>query len=223
MLQDPTIFETENQAPGLGAYGKMGVEKISPRGTSFQNPLGSHQPVLDTSPVVLRDAFDVTRETEDLSYLEPASLARKILGKTQYDPKYCEEMVSFFLAREKNREIREDYVWRRTGEVSERYRTVANPPPMFSEFGRKIGVSEKTLKSWAKKYNEFAEAYEVCQDIIQEFMVENGLSGDYSSQFGIFVAKNITKMKDVQVNKNENYNMKEILDSIEKGQYEQFN
>lgn len=223
MVEDPTLFESRIIAPGLEVQGKKGPEVFSSPRPLLENSARSHQPVLDTKELVLPNVFDVTRETEDLSYLEPASLARKILSKTEYDPKYCEEMVAFFLAREKSKEIREDYVWRRTGEVSERYRTVANPPPMFSEFGRTIGVSEKTLKIWAKKHSEFAEAYEICQDIIQEFMVENGLSGNYSSQFGIFTAKNITKMKDVQVNKNENYDMKSILDSIEKGQYDESN
>lgn len=223
MVNDPTLAEIKINTPGWGVQGKNGPENISPTRPSLENFTGSHQPVLDTKELVLPGAFDVTRVTEDLSYLEPATLAHKILSSTQYDPSYCEKMVAFFLGREKNKEIREDYVWRRTGEVSERYRTVANPPPMFSEFGRTIGVSEKTLKNWAKKNREFAEAYEICQDIIQEFMVENGLTGNYSSQFGIFTAKNLTKMKDVQVNKNENYDMKSILDAIEKGQHDELN
>ena len=110
-----------------------------------------------------------------------------------------------------------DVHYRKDGEMMEKERHIPNSPPMFSEFGRTIGVSERTLKGWVKKYPEFGEAYEICQDIIQEFFVENGVKGDYASQFAIFAAKNLTKMKDVMVNKNENYDMKAVLDAIEKG------
>ena len=239
MVDDPTLFETKIATPGTGVHGTMGVEKSSLGGAPLENSSRSHQPLLDTplnvfsnnflntpvakdeknSEIFLREPFDPAPRSQHLEYLEPAILAKKILSKTQYDPKFAVEMVSFFLSREKSRDIEETFVWKRTGEVDTRVKTVANPPPMFSEFGRTIGVSEKTLLSWAKNHPEFGEAYEVCQDIIQEFMITNGLSGDYSSQFGIFTAKNITKMKDVQVNKNENYDMKSILDQIEKGQY----
>lgn len=223
MLEDPTLSPSKIETPGWGVQGKTRRENIFPPGAPLENSSRSHQTELDKEPkngeIILRSEFDTDLAPEDLSYLQPASLAKKLMSKTQYDPKYCQMMLEFFLSREKKKEIREDYVWRKTGEVSERYRVVANPPPMFSEFGRSIGVSEKTLISWAKNHPEFGEAYEICQDIIQEFMIENGLSGEYSSQFGIFTAKNITKMKDVQVNKNENYDMKSILDAIEKGQH----
>lgn len=239
MVEDPTLFESRIVAPGAGVQGKMGVVAKSPAGGSVENFNRSHQTILDTphqvfsnnfldtpvedseknSEIILRDAFDPAPSDQHLEYLEPSILAKKILSKTQYDPKFAVDMVSFFLGREKTRLVEETFIWKRTGEVDTREKRIANPPPMFSEFGRTIGVSEKTLLSWAKNHPEFGEAYEVCQDIIQEFMITNGLSGDYSSQFGIFTAKNITKMKDVQVNKNENYDMKSILDQIEKGQY----
>lgn len=223
MSMDPLLLETKIETPGWGVQGKTRRENNFPPGAPLQNFLQSDPTILDkeekNGEIILRDEFDSDPSPENLSYLEPATLATKLMSRTAYDPKYCQQMLEFFLKREKHREVREDYVWKRTGEVSERYRTVANPPPMFSEFGRTIGVSEKTLIGWAKNHPEFGEAYEICQDIIQEFMIENGLSGSYSSQFGIFTAKNITKMKDVQVNKNENYDMKSILDAIEKGQH----
>lgn len=125
-------------------------------------------------------------------------------------------MYEWFAEKEKFHISYDSYTWK-NGAVSEKERRVANPPPQFSAFARTIGVTAAQLKRWAKKYPEFAEYYDACTDIIQEFMVDNGVTGAYSGQFGIFAAKNLTKMKDVQINKNENYNMKDVLDAIEKG------
>lgn len=221
VADDPTLVIRESSTPQGDRQGKTRAQEFSPTGAPVENFSLNDSLLLDkgekNSGIILHEPFDVTHETEDLSYLEPATLAKKMLSRTQYSPVFCEQMLAFFLGKQKSREIKETFVWRRGGEVDERYKVVANPPPLFSEFGRTIGVSEKTLASWAKANKEFGEAYEICQDIIQEFFVANGLSGDYPGQFGIFAAKNLTKMKDVQVNKNENYDMKEILDRIEKG------
>ena len=224
MQHDPTlIINQQNEAPGAGVQGKMGTRAVSVLETPLENFSQNDSLSLDKEQknveIILREPFDVAQSTEDLSYLEPNRLAKKILSKVEYDPKYCEMMLTYFISKPKTEEKKETFVWRRTGEVDERYKIVANPPPMFSEFGRTIGVSEKTLLSWAKNHREFGEVYEICQDIIQEFFITHGVSGEYAGQFGIFAAKNITKMKDVQVNKNENYDMKAILDAIENNRH----
>ena len=153
---------------------------------------------------------------EDRSIVNPKELAQKLLAKVEYNEQYGVDMLEYFLTKERYRTTM-DIHYRKDGEMREFERHIANAPPMFSEFGRRIGVSERTLKAWAKKHPMFQEAFEICQDIIQEFFVENGVKGDYASQFSIFAAKNLTKMKDVIVNKNENYDIKAVLDSIEKG------
>lgn len=155
---------------------------------------------------------------EDMALVNPRDLAVKLLSKVQYDFKYCVVMLEFFLSRAKYR-ITTDVHYQKDGSLYEKERHIPNAPPMFSEFGRTIGVSERTIKGWAQKHLEFQEAYEICQDIIQEFFIENGVKGEYASQFGIFAAKNLTKMKDVIVNENKHFDMKGILDSIEKGSY----
>lgn len=153
---------------------------------------------------------------EERALVNPRELAAKLLSRVEYYPGAGLQMVEFFLAKAKYR-ITMDVHYRKDGEMREFERHIPNSPPMFSEFGRTIGVSERTLKSWAKKEPAFQEAFEICQDIIQEFFVENGVKGDYSAAFAIFAAKNLTKMKDVTVNKNEVYDMKGILDQLEKG------
>lgn len=125
-------------------------------------------------------------------------------------------MYAWFSEKDKTRVVYDSYTWK-NGSTSDKRRLIGNPPPQFSEFARQIGVTGAQLKRWCKKHPEFAEYYEACQDIIQEFFVHNGVTGEYAGQFGIFAAKNLTKMKDVQVNRNENVNMRDVLDAIEKG------
>lgn len=153
---------------------------------------------------------------EDRALVNPRDLAKKLLAKVEYKEEFGADMLEFFLSKSRTRIAREIH-YSKTGEMFEKEKDIPNAPPMFSEFGRTIGVSDRTLKGWVKKYPAFQEAYEICTDIIQEFFVENGVKGNYASQFSIFAAKNLTKMKDVMVNKNENYDMKSILDAIEKG------
>lgn len=179
----------------------------------------------DSSVVVLEDPRGTSKNLpdfyepipyEDRALVNPRDLAKKLLAKVEYKEEFGADMLEFFLSKSRTRIAREIH-YSKTGEMFEKEKDIPNAPPMFSEFGRTIGVSDRTLKGWVKKYPAFQEAYEICTDIIQEFFVENGVKGNYASQFSIFAAKNLTKMKDVMVNKNENYDMKSILDAIEKG------
>ncbi len=232
-LLDPTL-ETRNEAPGYGVQGKNVLSSnVGPRvlnesvlkndplplapektAENFQDPNSDFQ----KNSEKIYDPDDTTRAVSirNESILSIKETARKIMTRVPYEEKYAVMMIEFFMEKQKTKTVTETFTWR-NGEVDEKYKTIACAPPQFSEFARSIGVSERTLKGWAKKDNGFQEAYEVCQDIIQEFIVENGLSGQYPGQFTIFAAKNLTKMKDVQVNKNENYDMKSILDAIERG------
>jgi len=148
--------------------------------------------------------------------VSPTQQEGLLVKQGEYRPEYGPQMYAWFASKEKATITYDSYVWR-TGEVSEKKRVVPNPPPHFSEFARSIGVTWATLKRWKKANPEFSEYYDACVDIIQEFIVDNGLTGAYVGQFGIFAAKNLTKMKDVVVNKNENWDMKSVLDAIEKG------
>jgi len=236
---DPTL-ETKNVAPGYGVQGKNVLSSSLPprvannsfpqnglplnqkqkNSENFSNVQSHEMPVIldEKNSEKIYDPDDTTRAVSirNESILSIKETARKIMTRVPYEEKYSVMMIEFFMEKPKQKTVTETFTWR-NGEVDEKYKSIACAPPMFSEFARTIGVSERTLKAWAKKDKDFQEAYEVCQDIIQEFIVENGLSGQYPGQFTIFAAKNLTRMKDVQVNKNENYDMKSILDAIEKG------
>lgn len=226
---DPTL-QLENDTPEYGVPGKMLGNMESGWGVPFKNDPRNQFTSLDNSEesvIMLSEKEEVGMSKnlpnfydpvpyEDRALVNPAELAQKLLAKVPYEKKYGADMLEFFLSKARSRRAIEIH-YSKNGEMIEKEKDIPNAPPMFSEFGRTIGVSDKTIKGWTKKYPEFSEAYEICQDIIQEFFVENGVKGRYTSQFAIFAAKNLTKMKDVMVNKNENYDMKSILDAIEKG------
>ena len=81
LYADPTLETKEISTPGLGVQGKTPPGKFHPLGSSLQNSARSHQPLLDTSALVLRDTFDPAPSSEDLSYLDSNQLATKILSR----------------------------------------------------------------------------------------------------------------------------------------------
>lgn len=134
----------------------------------------------------------------------------------EYHPGYIDQMLQYF-DRPKMKEIIDTYTWR-SGSVSEKSRFIPNTPPHFSEFARKIGVTTRRLKQWCREYPEFREAYEQCQEIFEEFLIDNGLTGSYGAIAMKFVAVNRSKMKDKQVHENHTLDMNDVLDRIAAGQ-----
>lgn len=102
---------------------------------------------------------------------------------TKYDPKYCEEMISYFNTAPNKL-------------LTESGKLVPNELPTLRKFAKKIGVDKKTLLNWAEVNKEFFHALEACKEAYKEFLIENGLLGLYNSAFAVFVAKNTTDMKD---------------------------
>ena len=198
-----------NQPPMAGGMASRVTEKINPPGAPLINSLqkGSESFFQKSGAEIL---------IPETNYLDPVGVTAVVLKKSDYSPEVGPAMYAYFNARDKYRMTIDTITWK-NGEVSEKERMLPNTPPHFSEFARSIGVTHKRLQKWAKDHADFAEYYDACQDIIQEFYIDNGVTGAYSGQFSIFAAKNTTKMKDIHVNKNENYNMKDVLDAIEKG------
>ena len=121
---------------------------------------------------------------------------------TKYKPEYCKRLIAFFDI-EKNKRVvkKEKNITKSNGTVESEieYMLIAEDLPTFEKFARSIGVSYDTLISeWAKKYKEFSEAYNTAKQIQKEFLTDNGLKGLYPPSSFIFVAKNITDMKDKQ-------------------------
>jgi hypothetical protein len=113
---------------------------------------------------------------------------------TDYKPEYCDSLIKWFEV-EPNREIEIPHM--KDGEVIwNDIKVMANRLPKFHEFAKSIGVSHQTLLNWCEMNIEFFEAYTCAKELQKYFLIENGLNGCYNAAFGIFVAKNITDMKD---------------------------
>lgn len=124
----------------------------------------------------------------------PKIKKRKRGRPTSYDPKYCKELVAYF-SREPYRE-KEITHTNSKGEDWTEYKEVANDPPFFSAFARKIKVDTDTIVEWSHKYADFSVAYKRAKELQQEFIVTNGLKNLYAQPFAIFTMKNVCGWRD---------------------------
>lgn len=138
------------------------------------------------------------------------------LKKGEYHPAYIEHIIQYF-DQPKKREVR-DYFTYKSGAESEKVRYVPNPPPQFSKYARSIGVTTKKLQEWGEEHPEFGEALGICQEIFEEFLIENGLTGEYGAIMTKFVAVNKTRMRDKTEHTEKKVNINEALDQIAAGQ-----
>lgn len=112
----------------------------------------------------------------------------------KYNPKYCQDMIDYFSA-DPHKEV--EIISYYKGEVSKiDKKLVANELPAFHKFAAQIGVIHETLIEWTRVYKEFSEAYTRCKELQKFFLIENGLQGTYIAAPFVFVAKNLTDMKD---------------------------
>lgn len=139
------------------------------------------------------------------------------LAGVPYKSEYAAQMLEYFESFEKTRIVHDQMVWK-NGEVAEKEREVPNAPPQFSEFARKIKTTHRQLKAWCRLYPEFLESYIACQEIFKEFLIANGLLGHYASTMTIFTAKNETDMKDKSIVDHRKWDMKKVLDMLERGE-----
>ena len=74
--------------------------------------------------------------------------------------------------------------------------------PFFEDFAESIGVDDDTIGTWSKvenekKYPGFHSAYMRAKELQERQIIEGGMVGAYNPQFSIFLAKNITRLRDV--------------------------
>jgi len=86
-------------------------------------------------------------------------------------------------------------------EVQEEYMYLPNDMPTFSEFAWNIGVNEDSVVEWAKienekKYPGFSASYKRAHALQKAFLIDNASKGMCPPATFIFVAKNITDMRD---------------------------
>lgn len=113
---------------------------------------------------------------------------------TKYREVYCDDIIEFF--------SREPFqvVHNADGSVAvDRNGSPLLMPctlPTFEGFAIKIEVDSDTLINWSKKHEKFLGAVKRAKTLQKEILVQNGLAGNYEKSFAIFLAKNVTNMKD---------------------------
>lgn len=115
----------------------------------------------------------------------------------KYKKKFCNEIIKFFNIShtEEKYEITTDKNGEKTKLVEK-----PNPLPTFEKFAVKIGVTIKQLEEWENTYPEFSIACEQCRALQKDMLNDLAMRGFYNPTYTIFVAKNITDMKDKQEN-----------------------
>ena len=113
--------------------------------------------------------------------------------QVKYKKSYCSQMLKFFSISHTSQgyEVTTD----RNGE---KVKTVekANPLPTFEKFAVSIGVCLKTLDEWQEVYPEFRHACQQCRELQKDMLNDLAMRGFYNPTYTIFVAKNITDMRD---------------------------
>lgn len=123
------------------------------------------------------------------------NLPKKNNGRpTKYEESFCDKMLEFFDI-EHTYEVKKVIVDKK-GKEHYTYEEKANRLPTFERFAVNIGVCVDTLNEWTKKHKEFSEAYKKAKAMQKEMLNDLAMRGFYNPTYTIFVAKNITDMKD---------------------------
>ena len=118
------------------------------------------------------------------------------MAKTvKYKKEYCKMIVDFFSVSHTVEKFEVT-----TDKNGEKVKSVEkpNPLPTFEKFAVKIGVCTDVLNEWCEKYREFALACTQCRELQKDMLNDLAMRGFYNPTYTIFVAKNITDMKDKQ-------------------------
>lgn len=123
---------------------------------------------------------------------------------------------------------------------SESFKIVSAMFPTLLQFAKHINIDYATLNRWAEKQSEgdyldklaskngvsskdveiakaltkFREVYAQAKQFQKEFMIENGMSGASPSGAFVFVAKNVTDMRDKSVYDVTHREVKPLLDNL---------
>ena len=120
---------------------------------------------------------------------------------TLWTPGLNERLVEWFSYDEE-----EDVDFERTKSTSaqgESTELVAKPYPKFSRFEMAEGLAVGLLSEWALeedcelKRPSFRESYNTAKRLQKEFLTDGALKGLYPPASFIFIAKNVTDMRDV--------------------------
>lgn len=123
---------------------------------------------------------------------------------TKYKEEYCDQIIEFFNQQpytfvEVDQEDSEGNITRSV--AVDKFGNAIKVPcalPTKERFAFKIGVHRETLLNWASSHPEFFDAIKKAEDLQKDILIQNGLVQAYDKTFAIFVAKNVTDMKDKQ-------------------------
>ena len=164
---------------------------------------------------------------------EAQALVYSMGRPSKYEPRFADMLIDFFNIEKFEKQMMEEEIRysAKTGvKVSEKrkFKLVPNDLPTFEAFARKIGVTKKTMLNWVEsvedpeapepvyKYPDFLHAYNVAKAIQKEFLIDNGLKGNYPPASFIFVAKNVTDMTDKQIIETNDADYKDKEDALDK-------
>ena len=124
-----------------------------------------------------------------------------------YRPEFCRALIDYFecLAQAPERElapttttIGSDKGVSQKAEV----RRICAELPTIEGFAVSVGIPSSTIRAWAAPDGpggpEFRAAYARARDIQRQVLVDRGLTRQYDPTAFMFVAKNITDMRDVR-------------------------
>lgn len=113
---------------------------------------------------------------------------------TKYKEEYCDTIIEFFDIEHTKFVNRKKVL--KDGSIVEWEEEVANQLPTFERFAVECGVHVDTLIEWTTRHEKFSEAYKRCKNMQKEMINDLGMRGFYNPTYTMFVAKNITDMKD---------------------------
>ncbi len=116
---------------------------------------------------------------------------------TTYKPEYCEALLNFF----------DKQSWElKTMEVidgkndfhKEVLKQIPTDLPTLEGFARTIKTTAKTLLDWSARHPAFSDAIARAKEMQRDILVTNGLNGLYNPKFAVFIAANVTDLRDQQ-------------------------
>lgn len=119
---------------------------------------------------------------------------RKVGRPTLYDPKYCEEIITYFDIEPF--EMVEREIIRKDGSVEIRQVREAASLPTLAGFAVKLKVCKDTLHEWTRQHKEFSDAVKKAKACQERILLENGMNGSYDKAVAIFALKNLADWKD---------------------------
>lgn len=125
--------------------------------------------------------------------------SKKMGRPTVYDPKFVDDIVTFFDVEPYERMKLYDK------QGNERIELVPNKFPTLARFACNIGVTRETLWEWSTRrdeetgqltYPDFSNAYKAAKEFQEANLVEGTMAGAFHATFSIFAAKNILGWRD---------------------------